>query len=79
MSTTDVTISGGGLVNSDYQLAQFHFHWGTTSSSGSEHTLNNNHAPLEVCIEFQTVGYNFDVFLSLMGPYNVHIVIIIKL
>lgn len=48
MSTTDVTISGGGLVNSDYQLAQFHFHWGTTSSSGSEHTLNNNPAPLEV-------------------------------
>jgi len=63
MSTTDVTISGGGLVNSDYQLAQFHFNWGTSSSSGSEHTLNNNHTPLEVCIKFQNVGYNFNVLL----------------
>jgi carbonic anhydrase len=43
VSTTDVTISGGGLVNSDYQLAQFHFHWGDSSSSGSEHTIDNNH------------------------------------
>jgi hypothetical protein len=59
--STDVTISGGGLVNSDYQLAQFHFHWGDSSSSGSEHTIDNNYAPLEVCIKFQTVGYNFDV------------------
>ena len=75
MSTTDVTISGGGLVDSDYQLAQFHFHWGASSSSGSEHTLNSNPAALEVCIKFQTVGYNFDVFLSLMGPYNVPTVV----
>jgi len=75
VNATDVKISGGGLVDSDYQLAQFHFHWGISSSSGSEHTLNSNHAPLEVCIKFQTVGYNFDVFLSLMGPYNVHTVV----
>jgi carbonic anhydrase len=75
-STTDVTIAGGGLVNSDYQLAQFHFHWGASSSSGSEHTIDNKYAPLEVCIKFQTVGYNFDVFLSLTGAYHVQAAVV---
>jgi hypothetical protein len=59
VDATDVKIFGGGLVDSDYQLAQFHFHWGNSSSSGSEHTLNGKHAALEVCIKFQTVGLCF--------------------
>lgn len=32
-------ISGGPLVDK-YQLEQFHFHWGSDSKRGSEHTLN---------------------------------------
>jgi hypothetical protein len=47
VNATDVKISGGGLVDSDYQLALFHFHWGISSSSGSEHTLNGKHGLLQ--------------------------------
>ena len=32
-------ISGGDL-NSNYSLAQFHFHWGSESSLGSEHMID---------------------------------------
>lgn len=60
VNATDVKISGGGLVDSDYQLALFHFHWGISSSSGSEHTLNGKHAALEVhFVHFNKVHANF--------------------
>jgi len=31
-----------------YNLAQFHFHWGSVSRVGSEHTINNHRYPMEV-------------------------------
>jgi len=34
-----IAISGGGL-SGDYVLAQFHFHWGSATSEGSEHLVD---------------------------------------
>ena len=33
------SISGAGLIGS-YTFAQLHFHWGSDSSMGSEHTID---------------------------------------
>ena len=41
-------ISGGGLIGS-YTAVQFHFHWGSSSDKGSEHTIDGKQYPLEVC------------------------------
>ena len=45
-------VSGGGL-SGEYQLAQFHFHWGVPEElggprRGSEHTVNGRQSPAEV-------------------------------
>ena len=34
------TIRGGGLADT-YQFLQYHFHWGSESSKGSEHLLSS--------------------------------------
>jgi hypothetical protein len=43
-----IEISGGPLEGK-YRLEQFHFHWGSNSSKGSEHTLNGYTYASEVC------------------------------
>lgn len=48
LSDVNVKISGGGLVDSDYILAQFHLHWGATSTVGSEHWINGVQYPMEI-------------------------------
>uniref|UniRef100_A0A8C6XXG7 Carbonic anhydrase n=1 Tax=Naja naja TaxID=35670 RepID=A0A8C6XXG7_NAJNA len=40
-------ISGGPLEN-PYRLKQFHFHWGTSQKSGSEHIINGKSFPCEL-------------------------------
>ncbi|PVD31564.1 hypothetical protein C0Q70_06978 [Pomacea canaliculata] len=42
-----MNVTGGGL-DGPYQVAQFHFHWGSNSSRGSEHEVNEKHYPMEV-------------------------------
>uniref|UniRef100_A0A3P9HWG6 Carbonic anhydrase n=1 Tax=Oryzias latipes TaxID=8090 RepID=A0A3P9HWG6_ORYLA len=47
-----VEVSGGGLPH-DYTVLQFHFHWGSVASDGSEHLLDSKRFPMEmhiVCI-----------------------------
>ncbi|BFZ18572.1 hypothetical protein BsWGS_21609 [Bradybaena similaris] len=46
-SGTDIFLRGGSLPD-DYQLEQFHFHWGQNSRRGSEHGLDGAHFPMEV-------------------------------
>ncbi|KAL5017123.1 hypothetical protein ScPMuIL_006712 [Solemya velum] len=41
--------SGGGLT-SKYYAAQFHFHWGSDVTNGSEHTVNGKAYPIELHI-----------------------------
>lgn len=40
-------ISGGGLKHV-YSTLQFHFHWGSSDSNGSEHTVDSHRYPMEV-------------------------------
>ncbi|ESP01204.1 hypothetical protein LOTGIDRAFT_172731 [Lottia gigantea] len=40
-------IEGGGL-HGRYKLTQFHFHWGSDNTRGSEHTINGVPARMEV-------------------------------
>ncbi|CAG5907289.1 unnamed protein product [Menidia menidia] len=44
-----VEVSGGGLEH-DYSTLQFHFHWGTANSNGSEHTMDSKRYPMEMHI-----------------------------
>ncbi|VDD84547.1 unnamed protein product [Mesocestoides corti] len=41
-------MSLNGLRDGEFCIKQFHFHWGTDSTSGSEHSLNGRFFPLEV-------------------------------
>jgi len=42
-----IGIYEGGLSNK-YYLEQFHFHWGTTDTVGSNHTVDGHAYPMEV-------------------------------
>ncbi|XP_072022300.1 carbonic anhydrase-like [Amphiura filiformis] len=65
--TVQVDITGdfyirGGPLEATYQAAQFHFHWGSIDSQGSEHTLNGKPYPAEMHIvhwdrdNYQSIG-----------------------
>ena len=42
-------VSGGGLPGI-YTTVQFHLHWGSNNSQGSEHTLDGKKFSAEVCL-----------------------------
>lgn len=42
-----ITTNGGGL-GGQYDVIQFHLHWGSTDSVGSEHTIGGKYYPMEV-------------------------------
>nr|XP_033813185.1 carbonic anhydrase 15-like isoform X2 [Geotrypetes seraphini] len=52
----NMNISGGGLPNI-FQVLQFHFHWGSPTSNGSEHTVGGNQYPMELHIVHLSVKY----------------------
>nr|XP_020039719.1 carbonic anhydrase 5A, mitochondrial [Castor canadensis] len=77
-------ISGGPLKN-HYRLKQFHFHWGASDESGSEHAVDNHVFPAELhIVHWNSVKYpNFKeavagedglavvgVFLKLGAPHQ---------
>ena len=43
-------LEGGPLGGDKYKIAQFHLHWGKTSSTGSEHTVDGKMYSSEVNI-----------------------------
>ncbi|CAL4234846.1 unnamed protein product [Meganyctiphanes norvegica] len=49
-------INGGGLGD-DYILKQFHFHWGSISSQGSEHNVDSTRYPMEIHNVFYKSSY----------------------
>ncbi|XP_077533563.1 carbonic anhydrase-like isoform X2 [Haemaphysalis longicornis] len=51
------TISEGGLQGT-YRLAQFHFHWGSTSSKGAEHLLNGIQYAMELHLVHVNTKYS---------------------
>lgn len=38
----------GGLLDGEYELWQFHAHWGAENDRGSEHTVDGKRYPAEV-------------------------------
>ncbi|KPP72607.1 hypothetical protein Z043_108380 [Scleropages formosus] len=42
-----MAVMGGGLPGT-YQTLQLHFHWGSSTTNGSEHTLDSRRYPMEV-------------------------------
>ncbi|XP_073911602.1 carbonic anhydrase 5A, mitochondrial isoform X5 [Castor canadensis] len=79
-----IRISGGPLKN-HYRLKQFHFHWGASDESGSEHAVDNHVFPAELhIVHWNSVKYpNFKeavagedglavvgVFLKLGAPHQ---------
>ncbi|XP_007894777.1 carbonic anhydrase 4a isoform X2 [Callorhinchus milii] len=50
------TISGGGLANT-YKALQLHFHWGTTTTPGAEHTIDGTRYPMEMHIVHRNEKY----------------------
>ena len=43
----NISVAGGGL-DGRYYAAQFHFHWGSNDSVGSEHIVDGINYPAEV-------------------------------
>lgn len=56
VSGSTIQISGGQLP-ATYQLEQFHFHWGSTDSLGSEHLLNDVQYPMEMHLVHYNTNY----------------------
>ncbi|GCC30664.1 carbonic anhydrase 5A, mitochondrial isoform X1 [Chiloscyllium punctatum] len=44
----DSSVISSGPLKNHYRLKQFHFHWGSKSDRGSEHTVNNQVYPAEL-------------------------------
>ncbi|KAM8961350.1 carbonic anhydrase 15-like [Pelodytes ibericus] len=55
--TGHINISGAGLPNTYYAL-QFHFHWGSPTKNGSEHTVDGKQFPVELHIVHMNAKYN---------------------
>ena len=45
------SITDGGLSDT-FLVAQFHFHWGSDNTKGSEHTIDGNQYSMEVNISY---------------------------
>lgn len=65
-------VSGGGLPGT-YRTIQLHFHWGSVSSNGSEHTLDHLRFPMEVwafrCLYLKQLCSLY-VFCYVVCPYG---------
>ena len=61
MNFFSISFTGGGL-DGKYNFAQFHFHWGSETENGAEHTFNGNRHFAEVHLVHWKVTktlYNF--------------------
>jgi carbonic anhydrase len=54
-SSSAPTITGGRLGVDTFEFSQFHWHWGSVSTKGSEHTLDGKEYPAELhLVHFNT-------------------------
>jgi len=47
-------MTGGPLGSQKYRLEQFHLHWGSDDTKGSEHTINGQMYAAEVSSPYNT-------------------------
>jgi len=45
------SLGGGPLLDDEYELWQFHAHWGSDNSKGSEHTVDGKEYASEVMVQ----------------------------
>ncbi|XP_022085775.1 carbonic anhydrase 2-like [Acanthaster planci] len=62
--TGDYLVSGAGLGPTAYKAVQFHFHWGSVNSRGSEHTVDGKAYAAELHIVCYNTKYE-DFFTAL--------------
>ena len=60
------SITSGGLSDT-FLAAQFHFHWGSIDTQGSEHTLNGKQFPLEVRNSFRNQSLFLEFSFEIMA------------
>jgi len=53
----NLQVTNGGLPDT-YKVAQFHFHWGSDDTKGSEHLVNGKQYPLEMHIVHFSTKYD---------------------
>ncbi|KHJ93488.1 carbonate dehydratase, eukaryotic-type [Oesophagostomum dentatum] len=58
MCTPGYLLFSGGSLAGKYYLRQFHLHWGEADSTGSEHTLDRVHYPMEAHFVHFLEGYD---------------------
>ena len=46
-----LALGGGPLLDDEYELWQFHAHWGSDNSKGSEHTVDGKEYASEVMVQ----------------------------
>lgn len=63
----DLRVSGGGL-GSTFRVAQFHFHWGSDDSHGSEHTVDGRSFPMEMHVV--TYNTNYGTFANALNYHD---------
>jgi len=63
-STYQPQVYGGGLPGI-YQFAQFHLHWGSVDSQGSEHTINQKAYPMELHLVHFKTEYGNDIMSAI--------------
>ncbi|VDP82894.1 unnamed protein product [Echinostoma caproni] len=54
----------GGPLEHDYHLTQFHFHWGSGNTWGSEHHVNGVSSPAELHLVFANSKYSQNEVLT---------------
>jgi len=68
LSTNVFNFTGGPFGEETYQFLQLHFHWGSNSKKGSEHTIKGKRFPMEmhmVCINTKYINADG----TLVGEY----------
>jgi len=57
-STVQPFISGGRLQEERFDFVQLHWHWGSSSDKGSEHTVEGRRFPMEVHLVHKNTKYD---------------------
>ncbi|XP_043228604.1 putative carbonic anhydrase 3 [Amphibalanus amphitrite] len=57
MTTRKVPMVRSGGLPGNFEVVGFHFHWGLDSTTGSEHTVNGRHYPLEMHVVCKNTDY----------------------
>jgi len=52
----------GGALGANYEVLQFHLHWGANNRKGSEHLVDGKSYPMEVRKSLNVSLYNVKIY-----------------